>query len=209
MAVLSGPNEAPPNASSGTGNAIITINGTSMRVQCVFNGLIGNTTATHIHAATAVAGAGTAGVATVTPTFTGFPLGVTSGSYDNTFDMSLASSYNSAYITAHGGTVAQAWADLKAAIVAGKSYFNIHSIIYPGGEIRGFLIPSSCSSTKTGNWNDATVWTCNFIPTSLDNVVVLPGHVVSIPSSFSAFAKNIEINGELKKGLGASLTLNQ
>lgn len=209
MAVLSGPNEAPPNASPGTGNAIITINGTSMRVQCVFNGLIGNTTVTHIHAATAVAGTGTAGVATVTPTFTTFPSGVTSGTYDRTFDMSLPSSFNPTYITAHGGTATQAWADLKAAIVAIKSYFNIHTTSFGGGEIRGFLLPSSCSSTKSGNWNDVTVWSCNFIPTSLDNIIILAGHVVSIPSSYSAFSKNIEINGELKKGTGASLTLNQ
>jgi hypothetical protein len=41
-ATLSGPAEAPPNASPGTGSATITINATlnTMRVQCTFSGYI-------------------------------------------------------------------------------------------------------------------------------------------------------------------------
>ena len=49
-------------------------------------------------------GTGTAGVATTTPTFPGFPSGVTSGSYSNTFDLTLASSWNATFITDNGGT---------------------------------------------------------------------------------------------------------
>ena len=37
-----------------------------------------------------------------------FPLGVTSGTYDNTLDMTQATSYNPAYVTATGGTTAGA-----------------------------------------------------------------------------------------------------
>jgi hypothetical protein len=96
-------------------------------------------TASHIHSATAVAGTGTAGVATTTPTFTGFPSAVTAGTYDRTFDMLLASSYNPSYVTANGGTPASAWITLRAGISAGKAYLNIHSTQFPGGEIRGFL----------------------------------------------------------------------
>ncbi|MES2795943.1 MAG: CHRD domain-containing protein [Bacteroidota bacterium] len=208
-AELSGPNEAPPNGSPGTGLATITITGNSMRVQCTFSGLVAGVTAVHIHAATMVAFTGTAGVATTTPTFAGFPGGVTSGSYDNTLDMSLASSFNPSYVTAHGGTPTQAWADLKAAMLDGKSYFNIHTSSFPGGEIRGFLITPTCSSTKTGNWNDPSVWSCNIVPTGLENVKILSGHVVSTPASYVAYAKNIEINGELKKGSGSNLILIQ
>jgi hypothetical protein len=105
----------------------------------VFSGLLGPNTAAHIHCCTGVADTGTAGVATVTPTFTGFPTGVTSGTYNHLFDMTLASSYNTAFITAAGGSVANAEADLYAGLLAEKSYFNIHSTIVPGGEIRGFL----------------------------------------------------------------------
>ncbi len=137
---LSGLSEVPPNNSAGTGKALITINGNLMRVQANFSGLTGNTTASHIHAATAVAGVGTAGVATTTPTFTGFPTGVNAGTYDHTFDMTLSTSYNPSYVTANGATTASAFIALKAAIAAGKSYLNVHSTIAPGGEIRGFLI---------------------------------------------------------------------
>ena len=138
---LSGPAEVPPNNSPGTGTGLITINAVAntMRVQTTFSGLLAGVTASHIHAATAVAGTGTAGVATSVPTFPGFPSGVTAGTYDQTFNMLLASSYNPSYITNNGGTPASAFAALRAAISAGKAYLNIHSTMFPGGEIRGFL----------------------------------------------------------------------
>ena len=139
-AILSGPAEQPPNNSPGTGKGTVTITGTMMRVEATFSGLLAGVTASHIHAATTVPGAGTAGVATTTPTFTGFPSGVTFGTYDRTFDMTLTSSYNSAYITANGGTAASAFTALKNALNNGTSYLNIHSSSFPGGEIRGFLL---------------------------------------------------------------------
>jgi hypothetical protein len=110
-----------------------------MQVEVTFSGLLGPTTASHIHAATAVPGTGTAGVATTTPYFAGFPIGVTSGSYSNTLDMTLASSYNPAFVTANGGTPASAEAVLLASMLADTAYLNIHTTVVPGGEIRGFL----------------------------------------------------------------------
>jgi len=140
---MTGPNEEPPNTSTGNGNAIITFDPTThtMRVTMWFSNLVAPTTASHIHCCTATPGAGTAMVATAVPTFPGFPLGVTFGSYDQTFDTSQASTYNPAFITANGGTVAGAEAALYAGILAGKAYLNIHSTQFPGGEIRGFLLP--------------------------------------------------------------------
>ena len=121
-----------------------------MHVIVTFSGLLGTTTASHIHAATAVAGVGTAGVATTTPTFAGFPSGVSSGAYNNTLNMTLSSSYNPSFVTAHGGTTAGAEAFLFQSIADGKAYYNIHTGVYPGGEIRGFLLPfDSTPSTRT------------------------------------------------------------
>jgi len=107
-------------------------------VDVTFAGLLGPTTASHIHAPVLVPG-GNAGVATTTPTFAGFPLGVTSGTYLNTLDLTLASSYNPAFVTAHGGTPAGAEAALAGALLNGEAYLNIHTTAFPGGEIRGFL----------------------------------------------------------------------
>ena len=148
-AVLNGPSESPPNASPGTGFAEVDVDTTAntMRVQVSFSGLLGTTTASHIHSATAVPFTGTTGVATTTPTFTGFPLGVTSGTYDHTFDMTLGSSYNPAFITANGGTPASAEAALLPTFNNGTAYLNIHTTVVPGGEIRGFLIPVPEPST--------------------------------------------------------------
>jgi hypothetical protein len=78
-------------------------------------------------------------VATTVPTFTGFPLGVTSGTYDHIFDMTLASSFNPAFVTANGGTVASAFAVLLAGLNADEAYLNIHTTQFPSGEIRGDL----------------------------------------------------------------------
>ncbi len=153
-AILTGPSESPPNASPGTGVGQVDIDAVAhtMRVRASFSGLLGNTTASHIHTPTAVALTGTAGVATTTPTFAGFPLGVKAGTYDNTLDLTMASSYNPSYVTANGGTPAGAEAALLAGIAAGKAYLNIHSNVFGGGEIRGFLQPFDPTPTAKSSW---------------------------------------------------------
>ena len=71
--------------------------------------------------------------------FAGFPNAL-SGTYSNTVDLTLAATYNAAFITAHGGTVASAEADLLAAMVSDETYVNIHDSVFPPGEIRGILV---------------------------------------------------------------------
>jgi hypothetical protein len=141
-ALLSGANEVPPNASPGTGVVTIAVDDVAhtMFLDVTFSGLLGNTTAAHIHCCTAVPLTGNAGVATTTPTFPGFPSGVTSGNYNATFNLLDASSYNAAFITNNGGTPSSAEVALLAGMVSGRSYFNLHSTVFPGGEIRGFLV---------------------------------------------------------------------
>ncbi|TWU22742.1 CHRD domain-containing protein [Bythopirellula polymerisocia] len=150
---LSGAAEAPPNASPGTGSALVTfdLDLVTMRVQADFTGLIGTTTAAHIHCCTVDPGVSTAGVATVTPTFTGFPAGVSAGTYDHTFDMTQTASYNTSFVTANGGTASGALNAILAGLDAGKAYFNVHSSSFGGGEIRGFgvLVPEPTSALLT------------------------------------------------------------
>ena len=150
-AFLSPANEVPPTASTGSGTAILDLDvaAHTLRVQIAFSGLVPTappgapvgTTAAHIHCclpspfATGV----NAGVATTTPTFLGFPLGVLAGTYDNTLNLTLASSYNPAFVTLVGG-LANAETSLVNGLLGGLTYLNVHSSAFPGGEIRGFVV---------------------------------------------------------------------
>ena len=145
-ASLLGANETPPVVSAGTGTADVFYDPTAhtLQVNVTFSGLTGTSTASHIHCCTALpfqTTTPTAMVATQTPTFPGFPLGVTSGVYNSaTFDLTQASSWNPTFITNHGGTTAQAEADLAAGLFGNKAYLNVHSSFAGGGEIRGVLV---------------------------------------------------------------------
>jgi len=141
----------PPPTSSATGTALVTWDTatTIMTVNVVFSGLTLPSTAAHIHCCTTTPG-GNAGVATTVPFFPGFPIGVTSGTYAHAFDMLNAASYNPAFVTTHGGTPANAAAALLTGILAGEAYMNIHSMMFPAGEIRGFLAIPVDISIKPG-----------------------------------------------------------
>ena len=112
-ASLSGANERPtPNASTATGSSTLIFNVDTkiFTVTTIYTGLSGTATASHIHK----------GDATVSgPVMFGFtnvavsPIVYTSAALDATQE-----------------------ADLKA----GNFYLNIHTALYPGGEIRGQLI---------------------------------------------------------------------
>ena len=139
VTTLTGSQEVPPNASPGIGSALVTFDTATnmLTVNVSFAGLLSPTVASHIHCCT-LPGAN-AMVATAVPTFPGFPLGVTTGTYLQTFDLTVASTYNPAFITAHGGTVAGAQAAFIAGLLNGQTYLNIHTSQFPGGEIRGQL----------------------------------------------------------------------
>jgi hypothetical protein len=153
-ATLTGSQEVPPSGSPGIGNALVTLDTVTnlMTVNVSFAGLVSPTVASHIHCCTPPGS--NAIVATTVPTFPGFPLGVTTGSYLMTFDLTLASTYNPAFITAHGGIVSGAQTALIAGLNSAQTYLNIHTGQFPGGEIRGQLQavpePSSLILLGTG-----------------------------------------------------------
>lgn len=137
---LAGANENPAINTPGFGSAVVDVDTTAMTMflDVTFSDLLGVTTAAHIHCC--MVPPTNAPVATQMPAFINFPLGVSSGSYENTLNMTLASSWNPPFITNHGGTPASAFAALLAGLMAGQPYLNIHSDFAPGGEIRGQLI---------------------------------------------------------------------
>ena len=144
---LTGSQEVPPNASTGIGSALVTLDtvANTLTINVAFAGLVSPTTIAHIHCC-ALPG-GTAIPATTVPTFPGFPAGVTSGTFITTLNLALASSFNPAFIAANGGTVAGAQAAFIAGLLGGQAYLNIHTVQFPQGEIRGQLqeIPEPAS----------------------------------------------------------------
>lgn len=155
--------ENPPTGSAGTGVAFVTIDTTAntLRIQANFSGLGANVSDAHIHCCIAAPG----NVAVAVPgagALPGFPLGVTSGTYLNTFDTEATTTYRPAFLTANGGTGAGAEAALAAGLAAGQAYFNIHTTAFPSGEIRGFLQrvpePSALLLLALGSLLTGFVW---------------------------------------------------
>jgi len=160
-AVMSGANEVPSNPSTATGFVNLTLTGDSLSIVLVYSGLTTVASAGHIHCC-----AGPGANAPVAVPFVGLPSAV-SGSYSNTFDLTLASTYTSAFITASGGTAAGAEAALILALNSGLTYANIHNATYPGGEIRGYLTaatpePNSLLLLATGLSGIASIFRTKF-----------------------------------------------
>lgn len=148
---LSGPSEATPNNSPGTGIATIVVDDIAMtiRLSVQFFDLVTPSTAAHLHCCTALPLMGGAPVAIP---LADFALGVRAGTYEGLFNLADASAYDPAFITAHGGTVNQARDFLLAGINANQSYLNVHSSRYPGGEIRGFLVQLAQPVPEPSSW---------------------------------------------------------
>lgn len=136
---LNGAAVNPPTPSPGSGSTAMDYDsiGHTLLVDLSFTGLLGNSTASHIHCC--VAPPGNAGVAVG---FIGFPPGVTAGAYLHLFDLLDSSVYNPTFLANSGGTAAAAEAALLAAMRSSTAYVVVHSTDYPSGEIRAFLVPA-------------------------------------------------------------------
>ncbi len=124
VAVISALSEVPPNPSPGFGNGYFVLNnaGTQLSYNISYVGLVGARTAQHIHKA-AVGSNG------------GIVFGLTGATGTN------------------AGTIIGAQSSLTAAQVADLMaqlwYVNIHTNLYPGGEIRGQILPDATPARPT------------------------------------------------------------
>ena len=150
-AALDGPSQNPPVASPGTGNDDGDVEHAHQpddrRRQ--LQRPHADTTASHIHCC--VAPPGNAGVATTTPTFPGFPLGVTAGTYSQTFDMTAAASYNPAFVTANGGIRGRRGGPLRRP----PSRTGIPQ--HPHDHVPGRRDPRVPARTLTSNWRRPSI----------------------------------------------------
>jgi len=141
---LSGAQEVPPVASLGTG----TLTGTyddatnTLTFTIVFSGLLSPTNNAHFHAP-APPGVNAPVVIGFVP---GFPLGVFSGAYSDTFMLT---------------------AGQESQLLCGLWYVNIHTNMFPGGEIRGQLQGGTLPATLTVSETHVDA-TCNMSDGSID-----------------------------------------
>jgi len=153
--MLFGTDFAPEAAgATGSGSALLTWDDVAhtLAIEADWAGLSGTTTVAHIHCCTAVAGTGTASVAVTPNTLPGFPVGTSSGSYDVLLDLTDAATYTAGFFTGPGGgTAAGAEAALIQSFFDSTSYFNIHTNLFPVGEIRGFLTMQSVTELPEPN----------------------------------------------------------
>ncbi len=145
-ATASGPGESPPNGSPGSSVAAFELDGNILRAEVPFRDLLGATTMAQIHCCTT---ASFTGVAPIAIPFVDFPLGVTAGTYSHAFDLSDATVYDPAFLSAFGGTPQSASAALIDAINSSQAYLNIHTDRYPQGEIRGFMVAAPIPEPAT------------------------------------------------------------
>ena len=119
QAQLSGANEVPARASSGSGAAGFTLDGNTVHYSVEVEGL-GDIIACHIH----VAAAGVSGPVRVPLCKGSLPAGVVNG-------VLVQGSFTAADV------VVISFDDLLNAMRSGNAYVNVHTKVYPAGEIRG------------------------------------------------------------------------
>lgn len=120
---LSGANAVPPNGSQATGTSMGTYDDVTniFMMDTSATGFSANVTAAHVHVAPVGVNGGVL-----------FPLTGTTGS--------------TSYISSDMETLS---AGEEADFLAGNFYVNIHSVEFPGGEVRGQLIPTAVPEPAT------------------------------------------------------------
>ena len=154
---LTGLQEVPPNASTGTGTLVGTYNDSSnvLKYTVTFSGLSANVTAAHFHAP-AFPGIN----AGITYGPAGFPTGVMSGNFVDS-------------VVLRPGQ--------EDTLMRGLWYFNIHTSTYPGGELRGqvflqkktsFVVPVIECPSDTAVDNDPGLCSASVALTAVDTTAV-------------------------------------
>lgn len=133
---LNSANEVPVNASPAIGSCVAVVNAaqTQVSITCQFVNLVGTYTASHLHG----------------PAAPGVNAGVQIGFVGVSAGWVFSNSN-------HDGTITNYLAPISATQVGylnnGTMYVNIHSTLFPGGEIRGQFSSPGPTDTKKSTWS--------------------------------------------------------
>jgi hypothetical protein len=143
-AALDGSQEIPPNPSTATGFATVEFDDLTniLSLQLDWQGLTDTGIQAHIHCCV-TAPPGNVGIAL--DLWLAGDARPSTGSYSASYDLNLTNPFRATFVAANGGTALGAFAALQAAMDAaeGRAYFNIHTLQFPGGEIRGNVAPAA------------------------------------------------------------------
>ena len=147
-ATLSGAQEIPANVSTATGSGTVQYDtvANTLAIDVDWSGLTGDGIQAHIHCCV-VTPPGNVGIA-LDLWLLSDPSRPPTGTYSAFYDLDVDNPFRATFVTANGGTTASAFAALMAAMDAGdgRAYFNIHTVEFPGGEIRGNIaVPEPAS----------------------------------------------------------------
>jgi len=133
-ATLSGLNETMPNSSpaTGFGTLVLSTDRTKIKVDASWQDLTGPTTIGHAHCCAAQGANGPVAIDFLPPS-------LATGSLSRFYDLTLLSTYGGGFLAANGGTAETARVAFLAGLEGGGVYYNIHTAVFPGGEIRGNL----------------------------------------------------------------------
>ena len=130
---------------AGFGTLTLATDQNSFTIVESYSNLSSNAVAGHVHCC-----ATTSGNAAVAVGFT-VPGGL-AGSFTQSYDLTVASTYSAGFFNANGGTAASARNAFINGLNAGLAYLNIHTLSNPNGEIRGQLGLAATTVPEPATW---------------------------------------------------------
>lgn len=129
-------NQVPAQESSASGNGTLTLatDQNSFTILINYTSLSSAIQGAHVHCCVNAKGNAPVAVAFTLPD--GNP---EMGKITGTYDLTMASTYTPGFLSAYGGTAAGARTAFLNGLDSGLVYINVHSVVYPSGEIRGQL----------------------------------------------------------------------
>ncbi|WP_373511061.1 YCF48-related protein [Persicitalea sp.] len=97
-------------------------------------------------------------------------------------------------------------------VIGTNGILSFHPAAAPCASAPVMVLPSSVaplSTTASGNWDAPYVWSCGTIPTALDDVRINAEHIVTLPGSYSAKAKSVDLRGQIQYSTNAGLQMGQ